>query len=206
MLYSLLQSSRATRGAYAGDRRSDSRDEPARLRGRTRDRRRRLSLRRPGEGRVGWLRVAFGTIWALDAYLKWQPAFLNNFLAQATAAGNGQPSWLAPWFTFWRNIVGTAPHLMGYLVAATETTLAVALVVGLLPRLVLTAGLVYSLAIWSIPEGFGGIGVPGATDPGAGIIYALVFAALLLLYSRPPAAAESVVETQLRPADDRIAA
>ena len=206
MLYSLLQSSRTAHGAYADDRRSNPRAAAASLRDTTRDRRRRLSLCRPGEGRIGWLRVAFGAIWGLDAYLKWQPAFLNNFLAQATAAGNGQPSWLAPWFTFWRHIVGTAPHLMGYLVAATETTLAVALVVGVLPRLVLAAGFAYSLAIWSIPEGFGGIGVPGATDPGAGIIYALVFAALLLLYSRTPVPAQSVVDRQLRPADDRIAA
>jgi len=145
-------------------------------------------------------------IWGLDAYLKWQPAFLNNFLAQATAAGNNQPYWLAPWFTFWRHIVQVAPNLMGYLVAATETTLAVTLVLGVLPRLVLTAGFAYSLAIWSIPEGFGGIGVPGATDPGAGIIYAVVFAALLLLHSRGVAPARSVVDRQLRPAEDRVAA
>ena len=195
MLYSLLQSSRAGRGAYPPERRSDPRAAASRIQ----DTRR-------GDGRVGWLRVAFGVIWGLDAYLKWQPAFLNNFLAQATAAGNNQPHWLAPWFTFWRDIVQTAPHLMGYLVAATETTLAVALVLGVLPRLVLTAGLAYSLAIWSIPEGFGGIGVPGATDPGAGIIYAVVFAALLLLHARSSAPARSLVHTQLRAADDRVAA
>jgi thiosulfate dehydrogenase [quinone] large subunit len=195
MLYSLLQSSHAARGAYPPERRSDPRAAAARIQ----DTRR-------GDGRVGWLRVAFGAIWGLDAYLKWQPAFLNNFLAQATAAGTNQPHWLAPWFTFWRGIVQTAPHLMGYLVAATETTLAVALVLGVLPRLVLAAGLAYSLAIWSIPEGFGGIGVPGATDPGAGIIYALVFAALLLLHARSSAPARSLVDTQLRAADDRVAA
>ena len=195
MLYSLLQSSRAGRGAYPPERRSDPRAAASRIQ----DTRR-------GDGRVGWLRVAFGVIWGLDAYLKWQPAFLNNFLAQATAAGTNQPHWLAPWFTFWRDIVQTAPHLMGYLVAATETTLAVALMLGVLPRLVLTAGLAYSLAIWSIPEGFGGIGVPGATDPGAGIIYAVVFAALLLLHARSSAPARSLVDTQLRAADDRVAA
>lgn len=206
MLYSLLLSSRAAHGVYAADRRSDPRAAAASLRDRTRGGRRRRSPRRPGDGWVGWLRVAFGAIWGLDAYLKWQPAFLNNFLAQATAAGNGQPHWLAPWFTFWRHIIQVAPHLMGYLVAATETTLAVALVLGVLPRLVLTGGLAYSLAIWSIPEGFGGIGVPGATDPGAGIIYAIVFAALLLLHSRSAAPARSVAERQLRPVDDRVAA
>ena len=206
MLYSLLQSSRAAHGAHAADRRSNPRVAASWIQDTTRGGRTRRILRRPGDRRVGWLRVAFGLIWGLDAYLKWQPAFLNNFLAQATAAGNNQPHWLAPWFTFWRHIVQVAPNLMGYLVAATETTLAVALVLGVLPRLVLTAGFAYSVAIWSIPEGFGGIGVPGATDPGAGIIYAVVFAALLLLHARSTAPARSVVERQLRPIDDRVAA
>jgi thiosulfate dehydrogenase [quinone] large subunit len=205
MLYSLLQSSRAARGTYAADRRPDPRAAVS-LRDRTRNRRPRRSLRRPSDARIGWLRVAFGAIWGLDAYLKWQPAFLNNFLAQVAAGATNQPHWLAPWFTFWRHIVQVAPNLMGYLVAATETTLAVALVSGVLPRLVLTAGLAYSLAIWSIPEGFGGIGVPGATDPGAGIIYAVVFAALLLLHSRSAAPVPAVMNTQLRAADDRVAA
>jgi nitrite reductase (NO-forming) len=40
---------------------------------------------------------------------------------------------------------------------------------------------VFALFIWSIPEGFGGPFVPGATDVGAGLVYVLVFATLIVM-------------------------
>jgi nitrite reductase (NO-forming) len=43
------------------------------------------------------------------------------------------------------------------------------------------------LLVWGVPEGFGGPYSSGATDIGTGIIYALLFAALLA-YARPAGA------------------
>ena len=42
-------------------------------------------------------------------------------------------------------------------------------------------GMVYSLVLWSVPEGFGGPYGPTSTDIGTAIIYAFVFLALILI-------------------------
>ena len=70
---------------------------------------------------------------------------------------------------------------MAYLVAVTETLIALAVLVGFARKLSYTAALVFSLLIWSTAEGFGGpyAGASADVDTGAGLIYALVFASLL---------------------------
>jgi len=35
---------------------------------------------------IGLLRIAFGLVWAIDAWFKWQPAFINNFTNYLTGA------------------------------------------------------------------------------------------------------------------------
>jgi nitrite reductase (NO-forming) len=42
-------------------------------------------------------------------------------------------------------------------------------------------GMVLSLLIWAIPEGFGGPYGPGSTDIGTGIIYSFVFLSLIII-------------------------
>jgi uncharacterized membrane protein YphA (DoxX/SURF4 family) len=135
--------------------------------------------------RVELLRVAFGVVWAIDAYLKWQPAFISGYAGNVADGAKGQPAWLRPWFRFWRHIVNLDPHLLAYATAAIETLIAAGLIVGFARRAVYIGGMVWSIAIWTIPEGFGGSFVAGATDIGTAIMYALVFGVLYALESLP---------------------
>ncbi len=41
---------------------------------------------------IALLRVAFGLIWAIAAWLKWQPKFINSFSQQVSASKEGQPA------------------------------------------------------------------------------------------------------------------
>ncbi len=126
------------------------------------------------------VRAAFGVVMAVDAYLKWQPAFAAQYVGYLQNAANAQPGWLAPWFNFWLGLVG--PHA-GFFVSATrwiETAVAIGLLLDLARRFTYVLGALFSLLIWSTAEGFGGPYTAGATNLGPALVYALVFLALIL--------------------------
>jgi hypothetical protein len=62
-----------------------------------------------------------------------------------------------------------------------ELSLGLALVIGFLRKTVYLCGIVLSLMIWSIVEGFGGPYGPGSTDVGAAIMYAFIFVAIIIV-------------------------
>lgn len=131
---------------------------------------------------VAMLRIAFGAIWAVDAILKWQPAFQMNFQQVLTDVAKGQPGFLGWWFGLWQFVVSGRAPVFGILTATTETYLALALLTGFARKFTYSAGILYGLFVWSVAEGFGGPYMPGTTtDVGAAIIYSLVFGALLLV-------------------------
>ena len=61
----------------------------------------RSGLKNWQSGVIGASRVAFGLVWAVAAWLKWQPDFQNHFLDQVSAAKDGQPSLVEGWISFW---------------------------------------------------------------------------------------------------------
>lgn len=120
--------------------------------------------------KIGILRIAFGLIWGIDAWLKWQPAFQNTFVDQVSAAKDGQPALIQQWISFWAALVSANPLLFARLEASTETALAIFLVFGVFSNLTSIVGMFLSLGIWSIAEGFGGPYVPGhSTDVGTAL-------------------------------------
>jgi uncharacterized membrane protein YphA (DoxX/SURF4 family) len=128
------------------------------------------------------LRIAFGVIWAVDASLKWQPAFRANFQQILSGVADGQPGFLSWWFGLWQFVVSGRAPIFAILTASTETYLAVALLTGFARRFTYSVGILYGLFVWSVAEGFGGPYMPGTTtDVGAAIIYSLLFIALLLV-------------------------
>ena len=127
------------------------------------------------------LRVAFGVVWAIDAYLKWQPAFADRFMSTVAEGAEHQPGWLSPWFDFWHDAIAPNPSLFATGAAVIESLLAVGLILGVGRRVLYIGGATWSLAIWSIPEGFGTPFMPGATDIGTAIMYAILFGALYSL-------------------------
>jgi nitrite reductase (NO-forming) len=131
---------------------------------------------------LAFLRIAFGLIWAVDASLKWQPAFQANFQQMLSGVADGQPGFLSWWFGLWQFVVSGRAPLFGILTASTETYLAVALLTGFGRKFTYSLGILYGLFVWSVAEGFGGPYTPGTTtDVGAAIIYSLVFFALVLV-------------------------
>ena len=129
---------------------------------------------------IGILRIVFGIVWAVDAWFKWQPDFINNFSSYLTGTLDGQPPFVKGWITFWIQVIKVDPHVFAHLVAIGETAVAIGLLVGLLSNLTNIVGLLLSIVIWTTAEGFGGPYTSGSTDIGAAIIYVLVFAGLFL--------------------------
>jgi nitrite reductase (NO-forming) len=127
------------------------------------------------------IRTAFGVVWALDAYFKWQPDFYDHYLSYITSVINGQPNWLMPWFNFWRNFIALNPNIFSWATRIVETVIAIGLLTGFSRKWLYLLGTGFALVVWSVPEGFGGPYAPGATDVGAGLIYSFVFIALILL-------------------------
>ena len=121
-------------------------------------------------------RIAFGLIWAVAAWLKWQPAFQNHFLDQVSGATDGQPGFIVAWLSVWIHLISINPLLFARIEATAETALAVCLVLGVFSNLTYLIGFLLSLGIWSTAEGFGGPYVPGqSTDIGTAFPYALLF-------------------------------
>lgn len=127
------------------------------------------------------VRIIFGVVWAVDGALKFQPGFVEAFPTEIIEAASGQPSWLAGWFSFWASITSSNPAFVAYSIGSLELVLAFCLIFGFLRKPAYTIILFLSLIIWTVPEGFGGPYGPGASDIGAGIVYAIVSFMLLVI-------------------------
>lgn len=128
--------------------------------------------------RVSLLRIAFGIIWGIDATLKWRPSFQKSYLSQVVHASSGQPRWLLGVFHGAESMIRLDPHLFAMATATIESMTALGLILGFMRRTGYIVGLLFSLTVWALAEGFGGPYTAGSTDVGTGIIYAIVFAAL----------------------------
>jgi len=127
------------------------------------------------------IRIVFGLVWGIDGALKFQPGVAQALPGMISDAAQGQPDWLAPWFGFWSQTVSANPALFSTTIGLLELALAFALLAGFLRKVAYTGGILLSLVIWSVPEGFGGPYGPSSTDIGTGIIYAFVFLLLLIV-------------------------
>ncbi|HZR43651.1 MAG TPA: DoxX family membrane protein [Ktedonobacteraceae bacterium] len=131
---------------------------------------------------IAFLRIAFGIVWAVAAWLKWQPKFINSFTDTVTGAKDGQPVPVQFWISWWGHLVSANPHFFAYLTATVETVLAAFLIFGILTNLTCVIGIIWSLGIWSIAEGFGGpYKLGSSTDVGTALPYAIIFAILLAI-------------------------
>lgn len=138
------------------------------------------------------LRVAFGLIWVVNAALTWTSQFATNYVGYLHNAAAGQPEWSAWWFRLWIAVV--TPHADFFIWATRiiELLLALALLLGFARKTLYVAGALFSLLVWSTAEGFGGPYAIGATNMGAGIVYVLVFIALIAINSRAGASPYSL--------------
>jgi nitrite reductase (NO-forming) len=126
-------------------------------------------------------RISFGLIWLIDAFFKWRPGFHTGFMDTVKGAADGQPSWLHWWFKFWIATIQPHPHVWAYGVAALETLIALALILGFARKVTYIVTIISGLIIWAVAEGFGGPYTASSTDIGAAVIYAWVAFGLLML-------------------------
>jgi thiosulfate dehydrogenase (quinone) large subunit len=145
-----------------------------------------------------WIvRLLFGVIWGIDATLKWRPGFRDQYLSMIQAAGQGQPSWLAPFFHVMASAVRPAPGLFAILTALAETAICLSLLLGVAQQAGFAFGAAFSVLIWAAGEGFGGPYGSGSTDIGCAIMYTVLFAALLLAVPRGVRAAAPSLDAGL---------
>ena len=125
-------------------------------------------------------RIAFGIVWVIDGLMKFVWLQTSDVIDLVQGAGQGQPAWLQPWYNFWIASVTSAPSAFLYGIGTIELALGFALVIGFLRKTAYLGGIILSLMIWTIDEGFGGPYGPGATDIGAAIMYAFVFVGIII--------------------------
>jgi uncharacterized membrane protein YphA (DoxX/SURF4 family) len=126
-------------------------------------------------------RVIFGAIWIIDGSLKFAPGLVGQFAGMVRDAGAGQPAWLGPWFSFWSVQAAANPAFWVYSTGVAELAVGLALLFGFMRKIAYAGGVLLSLLIWAVPEGFGGPYGPGSTDIGTGIVYAILFLTLIIL-------------------------
>jgi hypothetical protein len=135
-------------------------------------------------------RILFGLLWLFDAILKWEPYFLTHFMDQLTPAVQGQPHWIAVYINFVIQAVqAIGPEVVAIAVAVVETGIALSLLTGWLMPLVMPLGFLYSLAVWTTAEGWGGPYTEAGTAirgdvVGNALIYAVIFLFLIVESNR----------------------
>jgi thiosulfate dehydrogenase [quinone] large subunit len=128
-------------------------------------------------------RVILGVVWLLDGVFKFTSGYVDNFLGDVQNSQSNAPGWLSGWYSFWVTQATNNGTLIVYTVGTLEMALGLALIVGLMRKYAYVGGIMLSLLIWAIPEGFGGpYGAgTGATDLGTGIVYALALFGLVVI-------------------------
>ena len=154
--------------------------------------------RSPLDGRRRHLQIALGLIWLLDAALQFQPYMFSRSLVvhvlEPAATGNaavvGRPMLWADHFMV--HDIG----LWNALFATVQLLIALGLFWRPMVRGALAASIVWSIGVWWIGEGLGGVlsgATPVAGYPGAVILYALLAVLVWPSVRRP--ARRSVAES-----------
>ncbi len=146
------------------------------------------------------LQIALGVVWLLAAALQFQPFMFGRGFAleilKPTAAGN--PSLVARPVIWSSQIVLGQPQLWNTIFALTQLLLALGLFWRRSVKLALAGTVVWSLIVWWLGEGLGGVlagsAAPLMGAPGAVILYALL---ALLLWPKADNAGRSLAETSI---------
>jgi nitrite reductase (NO-forming) len=129
--------------------------------------------------------VLLGIALAIDGYLKFTSGYNNGqFLSDVQTSQANDPSWLSGWFSFWATQATNNSNAIVFTVGTFELLIGLALIFGFIRKFAYVGGIILTLLIWSIPEGFGGpytVSGSAATDVGTGIIYAIAFVGMLAI-------------------------
>ncbi len=126
------------------------------------------------------LQIGLGLVWLLDAALQFQPyMFTKDFPNEVIApTGQGSPGWVEQPVTWAANLMAGHIVVLNALFALTQLAIALGILYRRTVRPALLASIVWSLAVWWLGEGLGGM-LAGAVSPlkgapGAVLIYLLI--------------------------------
>jgi hypothetical protein len=152
---------------------------------------------RPGEGTHAAtldarrkLQLALGALWLLDGILQFQPSmFTKAFPGMLAGTSAGNPAFVASPVNWSATLITHHLVVLNALFATIQVALGLGIAWRPTVRLALAASVLWSLAVWFLGEGLGGVlaGPASLTDgaPGAVILYALL--AVLLWPTKRPA-------------------
>jgi hypothetical protein len=125
------------------------------------------------------LQLSLAALWLLDGVLQCQPfMFTRGFSASTLAmSAMGQPALVATPVHWAAALVGFQPVLANAAFALIQLSLGFALLSRRWARVALGASVVWSLSVWTLGEGLGGVASGGsllAGAPGAALLYAAV--------------------------------
>ncbi len=137
------------------------------------------------------LQLALGVLWLLDGILQYQPSmFTKGFPQMLADSAQGNPAVVAAPITWSAGLIGHHVALLNAIFATVQVALGLGIAWRPALRLALAGSVAWSVAVWWLGEGFGGIlaGTASPVDgaPGAVILYA-VLAVLLWPADRDPA-------------------
>src|SRR6266702_740959 len=138
------------------------------------------------------LQLALGVIWVLDGILQFQPSmFTKSFPDMLAASAHGNPGVVAGPITWSANLIDHHVVVLNAIFATIQLALGLGIAWRPTLRLALAASVAWSLAVWWLGEGFGGILAGTASPvngaPGPVILYAIL-AVLLWPADRDPGA------------------
>lgn len=141
---------------------------------------------RPGEGTHAApldarrkLQLALGALWLLDGILQFQPSmFTKAFPGMLAGTAAGNPAFVASPVTWSAALVTHHLVVLNAIFATVQVALGLGIAWRPAVRLALAASVLWSLAVWFLGEGLGGVlaGPASLADgaPGAVILYALL--------------------------------
>jgi len=141
---------------------------------------------RPGEGTHAApldarrkLQLALGALWLLDGILQFQPSmFTKAFPGMLAGTSAGNPAFVASPVTWSAGLITHHLVVLNAIFATVQVALGLGIAWRPAVRLALAASVLWSLAVWFLGEGLGGVlaGPASLTDgaPGAVILYALL--------------------------------
>ena len=136
------------------------------------------------------LQLALGGIWVLDGILQYQPSmFTKSFPGMLADSAHGNPAVVAGPIAWSANLIDHHVVVLNAIFATIQLALGLGIAWRPTVRLALAASVAWSLAVWWLGEGFGGILAGTASPvngaPGPVVLYAIL-AVLLWPADRDP--------------------
>jgi hypothetical protein len=123
---------------------------------------------------------ALGALWLLDAALQFQPYMFTRAVPDdvIAPAGAGSPAWIAATVSWAAHLMSGHIVVFNTLFAVVQLLIAIGLFIPATVRPALAGSIVWSVLVWWLGEGFGGL-LAGPVSPlmglpGAVLLYALI--------------------------------